>query len=550
MKKITAELADNLTLDTHSLVNTRGLVQGTSGSGKSYTLRKIIETTYGQVQHIILDVEGDFASLREKFDYVLAGKNGDIPASVKTAGLLARKVLQLKTNLIVDLYELKMHERIQFVKLFLESMIDAPKELWQPVLILIDEAHIFAPEKGNAESMSAVIDICTRGRKRGYGTILATQRLSKLHKDAAAECGNKLIGRTNLDIDVKRAADELGLNSKDAQNLRTLKPGEFFAFGPAISNEIVKVKIGKTVTSHPVAGTRGMSGNTPAASSKVKQALKELADLPKELEVELKTTADLKARINQLTQELKLKPAPAVDQSKIDQAIERGVSQAKVILEKEFKLKLKSIKDELSEVLNKVVTSDIPTPKVSGVIQPQQHVIKHTPPTRQMQKAKEVPTRDGGNDAQLGACEKKILGFLASQPGKSFSKVQVGAMTGYAHSSGGFNNALSKLGQSGYITRSNAMISLNSDADVSEFLSGVPHTLQNWIDKLDKCQKAIYQFLLDNPSDSFDKSEVADHTGYAHSSGGFNNAISRLNTLGLIQRNSGRLQINEDLLGI
>ncbi len=80
-------------------------------------------------------------------------------------------------------YELHHHERKHFVKLFLESMINAPKELWHPVMIVVDEAHVFAPEKGQSEAMDAVIDLATRGRKRGYCAVLATQRVSKLHSN-------------------------------------------------------------------------------------------------------------------------------------------------------------------------------------------------------------------------------------------------------------------------------------------------------------------------------------------------------------------------------
>jgi DNA helicase HerA-like ATPase len=110
--------------------------------------------------------------------------------------------------------------------------------------VVVDEAHVFCPQVGEAESAGAVIDLATRGRKRGFCAVLATQRLSKLHKDAAAECNNKLIGRTGLDVDVKRAADELGLGKDRWRELRDLDAGEFFAFGPAISREVVKVKIG------------------------------------------------------------------------------------------------------------------------------------------------------------------------------------------------------------------------------------------------------------------------------------------------------------------
>src|SRR5439155_12128596 len=176
------------------------------------------------------------ATLREKYDYVLAGKDGDTPAEPRSAHLLAKRLLELNVSTIIDLYELHYQDRKQFVRLFLESMINAPKHLWHPCLVVIDVAHKFCPEKEQSEASSAVIDLATLGRKRGYCAILATQRLSKLHKDAAAECNNKLIGRTNLDVDMKRASEELGFTSKDsALALRHLVSVAILSYGPVFS---------------------------------------------------------------------------------------------------------------------------------------------------------------------------------------------------------------------------------------------------------------------------------------------------------------------------
>ena len=61
----------NLTINLPKLIDTRLLVQANSGSGKSWLLRKILEETHGKVQQIVLDLEGEFATLREKYDYVL-----------------------------------------------------------------------------------------------------------------------------------------------------------------------------------------------------------------------------------------------------------------------------------------------------------------------------------------------------------------------------------------------------------------------------------------------------------------------------------------------
>lgn len=298
-----------LSIDVDRLVVTRMLLQANSGAGKSWAMRRLLEQTHGRVQQLVIDVEDEYYTLRERFDYVLAGRDGDCPAEPRSAAMLARKLLELGTSAVLSIYELKAHERIQFVKLFLEALVDAPKKLWHPALVVLDEAHIFCPEKGKAESAAAVIDLMTRGRKRGFCGILATQRLAKLNKDAAAEANNKLIGRSALDVDMDRAAAELGFRSRDQQlQLRTLPDGNFFAFGPALSVEVLQVHVGAVTTSHHRAGEA--SAPAPPAREKVQKVLAQLADLPRQAEEEIRTLAAAQTRIAQLERELRAKPKP------------------------------------------------------------------------------------------------------------------------------------------------------------------------------------------------------------------------------------------------
>src|SRR6266542_596540 len=292
------KLGQDFSCDLGVLVDTRMLVQCNCGGGKSHTLRRLLEQTHGHVQQLVLDPEGEFASLRERHDYVLAAKSGgDTAADPRSAKLLAERLLELGVSAILDVYELKAHERIRFVRVFLEALIDAPKKLWHPVLVVIDEAHVYCPQKGEAESAGAVIDLATRGRKRGFCAVLATQRLSKLHKDAAAELNNKLIGRTGLDVDMQRAAEELGFTGRDERlQLRALDPGEFFAFGPALSPTVTRVMIGPVQTTHPKAGAR-LATIAPPPTEKVKALLPKLADLPAEAAEQQRSEAELKREL-------------------------------------------------------------------------------------------------------------------------------------------------------------------------------------------------------------------------------------------------------------
>lgn len=322
------KIGEDAGIDLEKLIETRLLIQANSGGGKSWLIRRLLEQTHGKVQQIVLDPEGEFGTLREKYDYILAGKHADLSAEPKYAAKMAEKLLETRASTIIDLYELPPQERKRFVRLFLEAMVNAPKELYHQVLVVIDEAHVFVPQVGESEASSAVIDLATRGRKRGYCAVLATQRISKLHKDAAAECNNKIIGRTSQDIDMKRAADELGFTTREQIfSLRTLKPGEFYAFGPAISDEVKVIKVGDVATSHPKAGSRAL-GKIPKPSASIAKILGALADLPKEAEEEARTVSELKKQIVQLKKERAPRQIPTSDPLTIKQAVDKAVAVA------------------------------------------------------------------------------------------------------------------------------------------------------------------------------------------------------------------------------
>jgi DNA helicase HerA-like ATPase len=55
-------------LDIERLVSTRMLLQANSGGGKSWAIRRLLEQSHGLVQHLVMDPEGEFYTLREKFE--------------------------------------------------------------------------------------------------------------------------------------------------------------------------------------------------------------------------------------------------------------------------------------------------------------------------------------------------------------------------------------------------------------------------------------------------------------------------------------------------
>jgi DNA helicase HerA-like ATPase len=239
-------------LDLEELLATRLLVQGNSGSGKSHLLRRLLEQSAGWVQQVIIDPEGDFVTLADRYGHVaIEGERTE----AELLGIAAR-VRQHRVSCVLSLEGLDAEEQMRAAAIFLNGLFDADRDYWYPVLVVVDEAQLFAPaasgevaDEVRRLSLGAMTNLMCRGRKRGLAGVIATQRLAKLAKNVAAEASNFLMGRTFLDIDMARAADLLGLDRRQAEMFRDLPRGSFVALGPALTKRPVKVEIGAVETS-------------------------------------------------------------------------------------------------------------------------------------------------------------------------------------------------------------------------------------------------------------------------------------------------------------
>ena len=317
------ERGNAVKLDLDGLIRTRLLVQANSGGGKSWLLRRLAEQLFGRIPVLIIDPEGEFATLREHYGYVLVGQGGETPADIRSAELVAQRLLELGASAVCDLYESfrgRPNDRRLWVKLFLDALIDAPKKFWKPLIVIVDEAHKFCPQEtpkaGSQEERriivgckEAMISLATTGRKRGFCAIWATQRLAKLDKDASAELLNRLIGPTFEDVDVERAFDLLSVGKEERkefrQTIRVLAPGHFYAIGRAVSAQRILFAVGTVKTTHPEMGSAGYAAAPPPPPELVKALLPKLQDLPKEAEERARTVAELRQEVVELRRALR-----------------------------------------------------------------------------------------------------------------------------------------------------------------------------------------------------------------------------------------------------
>jgi hypothetical protein len=525
----------SMPIDLAKLLETRMLVQANSGAGKSWTLRRILEQTAAGVQQLVIDPEGEFASLREKFDYIVCAPHGaDAVATPQTATALARALWESGTSAILDIYELKAHERILFVRRFLESLINAPKSVWHPTLVAIDEIQMFAPQQGSAESLAAVIDLASRGRKRGLCLVAATQRLSKVHKDVAAETLNKIVMRTGLDVDVQRAADELGMaRAGAAQTLRELEPGEAFVFGPALCRGVERTRIGPVATSHPKTGQRGMQA-PPPASKAVLAKLAKIAGLQREAEEEVKTVASLSTELANVRRELTIakKAQTGVPEAEVQRRIREAVAAVPKAQEHAPSPKQAKALHDIARL-------------AAAALGGQAQVTIHAPSasTRTMAKAVAAAAPPAGQVASgVTAPQQRILDALARLAAfgiDSPAKATLAAMAGVSSKSSGYTNNLSAMRSRGLVDYpAGGLVALTHAGAAIANAPDKPATLADihagWLAMVTRPQATILRVLIDKYPAALAKAALADLAGVSAASSGYTNNLSAMRTMGAL----------------
>jgi hypothetical protein len=543
-------------IDLDILLTSRLLIQANSGGGKSFTIRRLAEQSFGKIQEIIIDPEGEFSTLRERHGFVLVGPGGETPADVRSAGLVALKLLELNASAVCDIYELKSAQRHLWVKAFLEAMINAPKKLWHPCLVIVDEAHVFCPERGAGESEAteAMTDLCTRGRKRGFCAVFATQRLGKLSKNASAELQNRLVGPTFEDIDRKRAGELFGDPSPEFKKLiQLLEPGNFFAIGRAIARERIQFQVGPVETSHPQPGTAKHAAGPPPAPASVSKLLPQLADLPKEAEQRAATEQELRGRIRALEIELTRHSAKTVNFDQVrDEAIyarvkeaiapyERYLSTSRALLAgalaglEETGKNIRTVADRIRQAAELKVDPPIAALKTGTDPRP----IRNNPITagpRMVSERPSAPRMGEPSSNGLSRPQKQILRGLAELAALNrtmVSRTWAAFVAGVSPSSSGFEKNIGRLNVLGLV-RYPAPGKLELTREGAELVEPIERPM-NSVDLLDRVcrlltgpQSELLRILVDRYPNRITRDELAAAANVSPESSGFEKNVGAL----------------------
>lgn len=565
------KISADLSLPIEFLTSTQAIV-AKKRVGKTYTaMVEAEELLEAGQQVVVLDPTGAWWGLRSSADgksagYVITifgGDHGDVPLEATAGEVIAQAIVTERFSCVLDLTLLRKAERLRFIADFLETLYRLNREAMH---LFIDEADVAAPQKAftpeQARALGACDELVRRGGIRGIGVTLITQRSQVLNKDVLSQIDTLVVMRMNHPKDIGAIRDWI-IEYVDAKTAKEMiaslpsLPKAMAWFWSPLTEQFQKIKIREKRTFD--------SGKTPEAG--VRQVMpKKMAEIDiQRLGEMIASTVErvkqndpkaLKLRIAELERQV-AKPAPA---AKVEtRTIEKPILEAKVA-EKLGKVidhaqvKVAELYDRLGTVMSELMavkkalfvaeawtkappSSPARTPRLSHYIAPPRS-----------KSADASPAAAGG---ELAGGERKILTALAQYPGGR-SKQQVAILTGYAHNGGGFSNYVSALRTKGYLEGDSARLVITRLG--AETLGGFEPLptgkalFDFWQGQLGKAEREVLRVLFDDWPEARPKEYVAVKAGYSANGGGFNNALSRLRTLELIE-GKAKLRASDQLVG-
>jgi hypothetical protein len=230
----------------------------THRSGKTNTVAVLAEELLPHLPLTIIDIESEYYGLKERFDLLVVGRSehAEVPLFKENAASLAEVSMQRGISIILDLSEYDPDEMQEILLAYFERLWQLSSSLKLPYEIIIEEAHEFIPQGTRTPLKSLLTRFALRGRKRGVGVIMASQRSSKVEKDLLTQANILLLHNVVHPIDLSVYKDLIPLPGKEVeQQVRDLVPGSVFLIR---GKNVDRVQIRKRFTFH--AGATPMLG--------------------------------------------------------------------------------------------------------------------------------------------------------------------------------------------------------------------------------------------------------------------------------------------------
>lgn len=458
-------ISDTLALPVEAALRATAVL-AVRGAGKTYTAAVLAEeAARAELPFVMIDPVGvgwglayDAVDSKKRGGglpvVIFGGDHADVPLEETAGELIADVIVRERFSAVLDLSLLRKGARKRFVLDFLEKLYDANRE---PLVLVVDEADMFAPQKplpGDQRLVGSMEDVVRRGRAHGIGVYLISQRPAVINKDVLTQCEMLIVLRITHPKDRDAIDDWIELHGTAEQraavvaSLPTLKQGEAWVWSPPY-DLLQRVQVRRRTTfdssATPKPGEKRVEPTKRAAvdidalrATFVATIERAKADDPKALRAEL---VDRAVRIAELESRLAaaVRPeAPAPEPLEVP------------LLTDEVRVELRDAIEWLDRVVGKladgieVARRPVPGP-VPTVWRPDP--VRQRPTTRTA--APPAPARPSGepptDDAKIPGTAVRVLEIAAAFHPRQMTRRQLATIAGVSPTTGSFKNYLSVL---------------------------------------------------------------------------------------------------------
>jgi hypothetical protein len=254
---VSLQIASDLQLPPEAVTQTFAIL-AKRGMGKTYTASVMVEEMLkAELQVIVIDPIGVWYGLRSSADgkaeglpiIIAGGEHADVPITPEDGETLANLILDQTLSVVVDLSLFRKNETVKFMTDFAETLYRRSR---QAIHLVLDEADAFAPQRPQPNEyrmLGAIEDIVRRGRARGIGVTMITQRPSVLNKNVLTQIEVLIALRLTAPLDQKavdewvRTHAEEGQREEFMKSLPSLPVGEAWFWSPGWLNIFQRVKV-------------------------------------------------------------------------------------------------------------------------------------------------------------------------------------------------------------------------------------------------------------------------------------------------------------------
>ncbi|GAB3988809.1 ATP-binding protein [Nocardioides marmoraquaticus] len=472
-------IAPDLDLPLEAVTETFAIL-AKRGKGKTNTAVVMAEEMIGAgIPVVVLDPVGVWWGIRSSADgageglpvVIFGGDHADVPLEEKAGDLIADVVVDRRMSAVIDLSSLSKSASRRFMGPFVERLYHRNREALH---VIVDEADAFAPQRPQADGarlLGAMEDLVRRGRARGIGVTLITQRPAVLNKDVLTQAEVLVaLGMTGV-RDVAAIDEWVRLHADDDQarqvkaSLPSLQVGDAWVWSPGWLDVLQRVHVRARRTFDSSATPKpGEKRVTPQRLADV-----DLAALGEQITATVERAKaddprELRRRIAQLEREVEqLRDAePDVEHVEVPAVTDELLQQ--------FREHAIALRDTLEEIGTQLVGLVPPAPRATEAapVPPAPRTAGAEP--RLAQRQRERPPRAG--DVTLRAGARRMVETLGRMHPLRLTKGQWGTVAGLKTTGGTWSTYLGEIRRLGFIDEDHAGFTLTEAG--FDYLGGRP----------------------------------------------------------------------------